>query len=152
MELDFTAEQEDLRATVRAVLAVECTPAAVRELVEARTAGRTVAADGLWGHMVELGWPALTVPESCGGLGLGAVELAVVVEELGRALAPGPLLPTISQFVPAVRALGSDEQQTRFLEPVAASGVAATLAIADAAGSFDAAATTATATPTDAGG
>ena len=45
--------------------------------------------------MVELGWPALTVPEEYGGLGLGMVELAVVVEELGRAIAPVPLLPTV---------------------------------------------------------
>ena len=104
MELDFTADQEELRDTVRAVLAAECPPALVRELVEARVAGKTVAADGLWEQMVELGWPALTVPEAAGGLGLGAVELAVVVEELGRALAPGPLLPTISQFVPGGRA------------------------------------------------
>src|SRR4051794_25735507 len=114
MELDFTADQEELRATVRTVLAAECSPAIVRELVEARTAGKPAVADALWGNMVELGWPALTVPESCGGLGLGPVELAVVVEELGRAIAPGPLLPTISQFVPAVVGLGTDEQQRRF--------------------------------------
>src|SRR5882724_12069516 len=131
MELDFTVDQEELQATVRTVLATECTPAVVRELVEARTAGKPVNADGLWSQMVELGWPALTVPEAHGGLGMGAVELALVVEELGRALAPGPLLPTISQFVPALVALGTDEQQARFLEPVAASGVAGTLAIAD---------------------
>src|SRR4249920_1499991 len=130
MELDFTADQEELRDTVRAVLAAECPPALVRELVEARVAGKAVAADGLWQQMVELGWPALTVPEAAGGLGLGPVELAVVVEELGRALAPGPLLPTISQFVPAVRALGTDEQQVRFLGPVASEGVAGTIAIA----------------------
>lgn len=152
MELDFTADQDELRATVRTVLAAECSPALVRELVEARTAGKPAAADELWGHMVELGWPALTVPEACGGLGLGAVELAVVVEELGRALAPGPLLPTISQFVPALRALGTDEQQARFLEPVATAGAAGTIAIAEQTGNFDPAAVTATATPTSAGG
>ncbi len=152
MELDFTADQEELRATVRTVLAAECSPAAVRELVEARTAGKPAVAEALWGHMVELGWPALTVPESCGGLGLGPVELAVVVEELGRAIAPGPLLPTISQFVPAVVALGTDEQQRRFLEPVAAEGASGTLAIAEENGSFDPATVATIATPTGDGG
>jgi alkylation response protein AidB-like acyl-CoA dehydrogenase len=152
MELDFTADQEELRATVRTVLAAECSPAAVRELVEARTAGKPAVADSLWGHMVELGWPALTVPEACGGLGLGPVELAVVVEELGRAIAPGPLLPTISQFVPAVVALGTDEQQHRFLEPVAAEGAPGTMAVAEANGNFDPATVAAIATPTRAGG
>ncbi len=151
MELDFTVDQEELRDTVRTVLRAECTPARVRELVEARTANKADDAEELWGHMVELGWPALTVPEAYGGLGLGAVELAVVVEELGRALAPGPLLPTISQFVPALRALGTDEQQSRFLGPVAADGVAGTLAIAEGK-NFDPAAATATATPDGAGG
>jgi alkylation response protein AidB-like acyl-CoA dehydrogenase len=147
MELDFTADQEDLRDTVRAVLATECTPALVRDLVEARVAGKTASADGLWQQMVELGWPALTVPEAAGGLGFGPVEVALVVEELGRALAPGPLLPTISEFVPAVRELGDTEQQARFLRPVAANGAAGTLAIAEAAGSFDPAAVTVTAAP-----
>ncbi len=123
----------------------------MRELVESRTAGKPANADGLWGHMVELGWPALTVPEAAGGLGLGAVELAVVVEELGRALAPGPLLPTISQFVPALRALGTAEQQVRFLEPVATAGAAGTIAIAEATGSFEPDHVTATATPTASG-
>jgi len=80
MELDFTAEQDELRDTVRAVLSAECSPATVREVVEARTAGKPAAADALWGHMVELGWPALTVPEAAGGLGLGTVELAVVAK------------------------------------------------------------------------
>ncbi len=151
MELDFTADQEELRDTVRAVLAAECPPALVRELVEARVAGKAAAADGLWQQMVDLGWPALTVPESAGGLGLGPVELAVVVEELGRALTPGPLLPTISQFVPAVRGLGDPEQQATFLGPVATNGATGTLAIAEANGSVDPAAVTTTATPGAAG-
>jgi alkylation response protein AidB-like acyl-CoA dehydrogenase len=147
LELDFTADQDELRASVRSVLAAECSPASVRELVEARVAGKIVAADALWGHMVELGWPALTVPESAGGLGFGAVELAVVAEELGRAIAPGPLLPTVSQFVPVLVTLATPEQKDRFLTPVAADGTAGTLAIAETSGSFDPAAVTATATP-----
>ncbi len=151
MELDFTSDQEELRDTVRAVLAAECPPALVRELVEARVAGKAVAADGLWQQMVDLGWPALTVPEAAGGLGFGPVELAVVVEELGRTLTPGPILPTISQFVPAVRALGDADQQAAFLGPVAATGATGTLAIAETTGSFDPAAVTATATPAAAG-
>jgi alkylation response protein AidB-like acyl-CoA dehydrogenase len=152
MELELGTDQEELRDGVRAVLAAECPPAAVRELVEARVAGKDVTADRLWAQMVELGWPALTVPEAHGGLGLGPVELAVVVEELGRAIAPGPLLPTIAQFVPAVRALGTAEQQDRFLRPVAETGVAGTLALAEAGGSFAPEHVGATATPDGAGG
>jgi alkylation response protein AidB-like acyl-CoA dehydrogenase len=152
MELELGTEQEELRDGVRAVLAAECSPAAVRELVEARVAGKDAHADALWTQVVELGWPALTVPEGCGGLGLGPVELAVVVEELGRAIAPGPLLATIGQFVPAVRATGHPDQHERFLRPVAEAGAAGTLAIAEATGAFGPETVTATATPDGAGG
>ena len=151
MELELTADQEDLRDGVRAVLRAECPPARVRELVEARVAGKDGADDALWAQMVELGWPALPVPEAAGGLGLGAVELAVVVEELGRALSPGPLLPTVAQFVPALRELGSPEQWTHFLGPVATDGAAGTLAIAESTGSFDPAAVGAIAAPAPGG-
>jgi alkylation response protein AidB-like acyl-CoA dehydrogenase len=152
MELDFTADQEELRDSVRAVLAAECPPALVRELVESRVAGKPANADGLWQTMVDLGWPALTVPEAAGGLGHGVLELAVVVEELGRVLAPGPLLPTISQFVPALVRLGDGDQQARFLGPVATDGAPGSLAIAEATGSFDPADVATAATPTGDGG
>ncbi len=134
MELEFTTEQEELRDSVRAVLARECTPGFVRTVAEQRTAGVTVDCEPLWSHMVELGWPALTVPEAAGGLGFGAVELAVLVEALGQSMAPGPLLPTVSQYVPAVREAGSAEQHERFLRPVAEGGSTGSLAVADRVG------------------
>src|SRR5260370_22570270 len=115
MQLEFTPEQEELRDSVHAVLERECPMRVVRALVE-----DGVSADALWKHMVELGWTALTIPESDGGLGLTVVELAVVVEELGRAIAPGPFVPTVSQFVPAVVELGDATQCSRYLAPVAA--------------------------------
>jgi alkylation response protein AidB-like acyl-CoA dehydrogenase len=91
--------------------------------------------DGLWGHMVELGWPGLTVDSDHGGVGLGFVELAVVVEELGRVIAPGPFLATAAQFVPAVRNVGTPEQQARFLGPAAAGERTGALAASGATGS-----------------
>jgi alkylation response protein AidB-like acyl-CoA dehydrogenase len=126
VELDFTEEQEELRATVRAFLERECPMALVRSVAE-----KGGPADDLWARMVELGWPALTVPESCGGLGLGFIELVVVLEELGRAVAPGPLLATVTQFVPAVRQAGSTEQQRRFLAAVASGSLTGSLASGD---------------------
>src|SRR3989440_10878427 len=97
------------------MLARECPISLVREVIE-----KGATPDALWRQMIELGWPALTVPEDAGGLGMGAVELAVVVEELGRVLAPGPYLPTVTQFAPVVAEAGSAEQQERFLGGVAA--------------------------------
>ena len=129
MQLEFTREQEDLRDSVRSVLAKECPITLVREVVE-----KGAGAERLWAHMVELDWPALTISEDHGGLGLGFVELAVVVEELGRVVAPGPFLPTVALFASVIEECGSDEQQARFLGGVARGEVTGT--VADGAGAL----------------
>jgi alkylation response protein AidB-like acyl-CoA dehydrogenase len=99
VELEFTPEQEELRASVRAVLEKECGIDFVRS-------GEW---EPLWKQMVALDWPALSVPEDAGGLGMSFIDLAVVLEELGRVVAPGPFLPTTTQFIPALRAAGATE-------------------------------------------
>jgi alkylation response protein AidB-like acyl-CoA dehydrogenase len=151
MELELDTDQEDLRDSARAFLAAECPIGLVRAVVEARITGEPVDASALHAHMVELGWPALAVPEPAGGLGLGPIELALLAEELGRALAPGPLFTTVTQYAPVVAALGTAEQSAALLGPVAAGTVSGTVAVADATGDTDPAATTVTATPTGAG-
>ena len=123
MQFDFTEEQDALRESVRAVLQRECPISVVREVVEKTVAGGAPSEPArLWQRMTELGWPALTVPEADGGLGLGAVELAVVVEELGRAIAPGPFLATVTQFVPIVVEAGDAAQRAKLLGAVVAGG------------------------------
>jgi alkylation response protein AidB-like acyl-CoA dehydrogenase len=141
MELEFTTDQEELQDGVRAMLARECPISVVRALVEDRT-----PVDGLWSMMVELGWPALTIPEEHGGLGLGPIELAVVVEELGRVLAPGPFLPTVTQFAPAIRELGSADQQAQYLPGVAEGTRTGSLAVTEPGAGIDPATVRATAT------
>jgi alkylation response protein AidB-like acyl-CoA dehydrogenase len=126
VELEFTSDQEDLRASVRSFLDKECPLELVRSVVEG---GGGV--EKLWASMVALDWPALSVPAENGGLGLSFVETAVVVEELGRALAPGPLLPTVTQFAPMVQEIGTPEQRQRFLSEVASGGITGTVALAD---------------------
>jgi alkylation response protein AidB-like acyl-CoA dehydrogenase len=126
MQLEFTPEQEELRDSVHAVLERECPPSLVRSVVE-----HGAAPDALWKHMVDLGWTALTVPEAAGGLGLGAVELAVVVEELGRAIAPGPFVATVTQFTPAVAETGDAARRDRWLAAVADGSITGALAVAE---------------------
>ena len=142
MELEFSDEQEELREGVRAMLARECPMSLVRAVVE-----DGAPADGLWKQMVDLGWPALTIAEEHGGLGLGSVELAVVVEELGRSVAPGPFIATVTQFAPLVREAGSAEQQARFLGVIADGSLTGALAISEAGVAFDPGAVAATAAP-----
>jgi len=147
MELDFDTDQEDLRDSIRAFLTAECPVALVRGIVEARIAGGTADAEALQAHMTELGWPALAIPDAAGGLGLGPIELGLLAEELGRALAPGPLFATVTQYVPLLRALASPDQAVALLTPVADGTTAGTVAIAEPTGAVDPAATTVTATP-----
>ena len=125
MELEFTSDQEELRDSVRSFLEKECSTEVVRAAVA------TGQADQLWASMVALDWPGLTVPEEFGGIGLTFVETAVVVEELGRVVAPGPLFSTLTQFVPLVREVGDVDQQDRFLSAVASGALTGTLALSD---------------------
>jgi alkylation response protein AidB-like acyl-CoA dehydrogenase len=120
VHLAFTDEQEELRSAISGVLAKECPPSLPRSVVEGKG-----DADGLWAKMVELDWPALTVPEADGGIGHSYVELAVLVEELGRVVAPGPLFTTVTQFAPFVRESGGS------LAAVASGEVTGTVAIAE---------------------
>ncbi len=145
MDLELSAEQEDLAASARQFLAAECPMALVRRVVE-----EGKEPDDLWSAMVALDWPAMAAPEANGGIGFGQVELAVVAEELGRVLAPAPFLSTATQFVPAVVEAAGPEQLDTFVGAVA-SGAVGTLAVAEAGGRVDVADVAATASPVDGG-
>ena len=133
MQLDFTPDQENLRDSVRAVLAKECPTTLVRAHVDHVVRGEpsTAGAD-LYRTLAALDWPALTVPESDGGVGLGVIELAILAEELGRVIAPGPLLPTVAGFVPVLREAGG----ASWLKAVASGEIAGSLAAADSGGAW----------------
>ncbi len=124
MDLDFTQDQEDLRDAIRAVLTREAPVSLARGVTEG-----SATAVALWQTVCELGWPALTIAEEHGGLGATIIEAALLAEELGRVVAPGPLLTTVTQFVPVVRACGDDAQQARWLGAVAAGECRATAAL-----------------------
>jgi alkylation response protein AidB-like acyl-CoA dehydrogenase len=102
MDLELSDEQLELRDGVRRVLEQQCPPALPRAVHER---GETGAA--LWRQMVELAWPGVAIAEAQGGLGLGAVELCLVAEELGRAVAPGPFLATATQYAPLLQEAGA---------------------------------------------
>jgi alkylation response protein AidB-like acyl-CoA dehydrogenase len=132
MELEFTTDQDELRASIHAVLANESPVSLARAVTE--TDARP---DALWATMIDLGWPALTIAEEYGGIGLGVLEAAILAEELGRVIAPGALLPTVSQYVPAIREAGTANQRAHLLGHVAAGELTGAIAIAEQTGSFD---------------
>lgn len=131
MDFQPTQEQEELRDSVRSVLRQACPPALVREVFEGKADDYDPASGALWKQMTQLDWAALAVPEEFGGLGLGFVELSMVVEEMGRVVAPSPFVATVTQFVPMVREVASPERADAFLRPVAEGRGTGALALAE---------------------
>jgi len=115
MRFELTDDQQAIQQTAREFLARRYPPEEVRRLATEDERGFT---DEQWGAIAELGWPALVVPEDDGGLGLGVVELAVLQEQLGYALAPTPLLSTVAAAL-AIAAAGSAEQRAEWLPALA---------------------------------
>jgi alkylation response protein AidB-like acyl-CoA dehydrogenase len=115
MNFDFSEDQHEIKRTARDLLTSRSSLAKVREAAEGKAYDPT-----LWSELVELGWPGIAVAEEHGGQGLGAVELAILCEELGYALAASPFLATV-MAAEALGAGGSAEQQARWL-PGLASG------------------------------
>jgi alkylation response protein AidB-like acyl-CoA dehydrogenase len=139
VEIAFTSEQEELRAVMRAFLERH---ADRRALIDAGTAHDA----DLWRRMAaEIGVQGLAVPEEYGGSGFGPAEMCVVFEELGRALAGGPLLGTVGLAVPALLACADEKAKAEFLPGIADGSRIATLAWLESDGSWatDAAHTTA---------
>jgi alkylation response protein AidB-like acyl-CoA dehydrogenase len=124
MDFDLSKPQRLLKQSARDFLARECRP----ERVRAAMATDTADDRELFAAAAEQGWTALIVPETYGGLALGIVDLAVVCEEMGRACMPGPLFATMFATAALVRA-GTEEQKRRWLEPIAAGEMRATVAL-----------------------
>jgi alkylation response protein AidB-like acyl-CoA dehydrogenase len=127
MYFDLTDEQQAIKSTAHDFLAARYKSERMRELAESEHGFE----QSDWDEMAELGWPGLALPEEWGGQGLGIVELAVLFEEMGYALAPSPLFSnTIAGL--ALALCGSDDQRERFLRPLAAGTLRGTPALWDA--------------------
>ncbi|MFE7787951.1 acyl-CoA dehydrogenase family protein [Streptomyces sp. NPDC057460] len=126
MDAAFTAEQDEIRRTLRELLVKRCGPGEVRSAV--RTAHGYDEA--LWRQLAQdLGLPGIALAQEYGGVGCGPVELAVACEETGRALLPSPLLATAALAAPLIAALGTEAQRTALLPRIAAGELTATLAV-----------------------
>ena len=134
MDLRFTETQEILRQTARDFLATECPKTLVRELEQ----GEKGYSPELWNKMAELGWMGLIIPEEYGGIGYSFQDLAVLLEEIGRNILPGPLVPTVTTAF-AVLEAGTEEQKKALLPSVAQGELILTTALLEGEGVFDAA-------------
>jgi alkylation response protein AidB-like acyl-CoA dehydrogenase len=109
VDFDLSPDQREIKDVARELLAARSPMARVREAAEA---GEYDGA--LWSELVALGWPGIAVAQEHGGQGLGMVELAVLVEELGYACAATPFLSTATAAA-VIQAVGTDEQRARWL-------------------------------------
>jgi alkylation response protein AidB-like acyl-CoA dehydrogenase len=123
IDFGLSEDQEALQRSARDFLARECPPALVRETAKSDDG---VPRD-LYRRMADLGWMGLLVPERGGGLGLGAIDLVLVLEELGRAAAPGPFLAT-QLLVAGLLHGGTTEQRRTWLPRILAGEAFGTIA------------------------
>ncbi|MEU8761156.1 acyl-CoA dehydrogenase family protein [Streptomyces sp. NPDC048659] len=121
-----TEEQQEIRRTLRELLAKRAGPAEIRAAVTTPEGYDT----GLWATMAgTLGLPGLALPEEYGGVGCGPAELALACEETGRALAPSPLLATAVLAAPLIAALGTERQRAELLPRIADGSLTCALAV-----------------------
>jgi alkylation response protein AidB-like acyl-CoA dehydrogenase len=125
MDFDLTDDQKEIKRVAKELLAARSSFPKVREAAEA------AEYDGaLWQELRELGWPGIAVPEEHGGQGLGAVELAVLLEELGYACAATPYLST-AVAAAVIQSAGTPDQQARWLPELASGESTAAIGTAD---------------------
>src|SRR5260370_34255598 len=105
----------------------------VRRLMESDTAYDA----SLWAKMAEQGYTGIIFSEEYGGVGLGKVELILLMEEAGRALLPGPFFSTVVQAGSVIDAVSSAEHKKKFLAPICSGDARSTVAVLEASASWD---------------
>ena len=130
MNFEFSDDQKQLRDQARRYLAEHSSPKAVRFVLE----GNAPYDKALWKGLAEMGFLGVAIPEEFGGAGAGHLELCVIAEEMGRALAPVPFSSTIYLAAESIMLAGSDEQKARWLPKIASGEAIGTLALFEGAG------------------
>jgi alkylation response protein AidB-like acyl-CoA dehydrogenase len=136
MNFDFSDDQKFLKAEARKFLDANCTAARVRGVLDDAAKGYDEA---LWKAVAGQGWMGAAIPEQYGGLGLGHLELCVIAEELGRAVAPIPFASTVYFVAEAVMLVGDEAQKAGLLPKVAAGEIIGCLATSEGPGATTAA-------------
>ncbi len=133
MQFGLSESQQILRDNARKFFAGECPIAEVRRLMVTETAyDRT-----LWSKMAEQGYTGVIFPEEYGGVGLGKVELILLMEEAGRALLPGPFFSTVALAGAVLDAAATADQKKKYLAPVCRGEARSTVSMLEASASWD---------------
>ena len=140
MDIGFTEEQELLRTSARRFLENECPSAFVRQ----RMAESAAMTEDFWRKLAEQGWFGIFYPEALGGSGLGLVDMTVLMEEMGRAVMPGPYFSTVLLGGSAILEAGSPDQRQEWLPRIAEGSAKVSLAWTEPNARWDAAGIVAT--------
>jgi len=132
MEFSLNEEQEMLKTMARDFLENECPKTFVREMMDDEDGH----SPDLWKKMAEVGWLGLILPEEYGGSAMNFRDLAVLCEEMGRAMMPGPFLSTLLMAGLPILNAGTDEQKSKFLPMIANGEAVFTLAVTEEDGDF----------------
>jgi len=132
MQFGLSESQHILKDTARKFFANECPMAQVRKLMETDTAYDAA----LWQKLAEQGFTGIIFPEEHGGMGLGIVELVLLIEEAGYALLPGPLFSTLMGGA-VLHACGSEAQQQKYISRICSGQARATVAFLEATASWN---------------
>jgi acyl-CoA dehydrogenase len=130
VKFEFDEDQEAIRTEVRRFLSKECTSRTVRNVLESDQ----LYDAPLWRAMGEMGWTAIALPEEYGGQGAGHLELCVIAEELGRALAPVPFSSSVYLASEAMMMAGDAAQKADWLPKLASAKAIGALAVAEGPG------------------
>lgn len=130
MNFEFSEEQNLLREQARGFLNDNCPTRVVRNILD----GDDSYDRELWTKVAEMGWTATVIPEEYDGLGLSYLELSVIAEELGRALAPIPFSSSVYLACEALLAAGSKELKEKWLPKLASGAAIGCFAVADGPG------------------
>ena len=133
MQFGLNESQEFLRNSARKFFSGECPITDVRRLMATDTAFDA----NLWAKLAEQGYTGIIFPEEFGGVGLGIVELILLMEEAGRALLPGPFFSTVVMAGSLLESTAKKEQKRKYLEPICRGEARATVAFFEAEGSWD---------------
>jgi alkylation response protein AidB-like acyl-CoA dehydrogenase len=133
MQFGLSESQQMLKDNARKFFAGECPMEEVRRLMETDTAYD----ETLWKKMAEQGYTGIIFPEEYGGVGLGRVELALLMEEAGRALLPGPFFSTVPLAGAVIDAVASPESKKKYLAPICAGDARSTVAFLEANASWN---------------
>src|SRR5260221_6148847 len=130
MNFDFSDEQKQMRDAARKFLAEKCSPKAVRAVLD----GKTAYDKELWKSLAEMGLLGVAIREELGGAGAGHLELCVIGEEMGRALAAVPFSSTVYLAAEALLLAGSEAQKQKWLPKIATGEAIGTLALFEGKG------------------